>query len=75
MKPTLTSLNCKSRTSKIVALLEMLACKLNYTNWKHVEALKMYGLEKTNLVRLDLEVFALLEAVEICITKLQIHEN
>jgi hypothetical protein len=27
------------------------------------------------LVRLDLEVFALLEAVEICITKLQIHEN
>jgi hypothetical protein len=35
----------------------------------------MYGLERTNLVKLALEVFALLEFVEICITKWQIHEN
>jgi len=51
MKPTLTNLNCKSRTNKIIALLEMLACELNHTNWRKLEAFKMYGLEITNLVR------------------------
>jgi hypothetical protein len=57
MKPTLTSLNCKSRTSKIIAHLEMFACKLNHTNWKKLKAFKMYGLERTNLVRIGLGIF------------------
>jgi len=54
MKPTLTSLNYKSRTNKIKSLLEMLACKLNHTNWRKLKAFKMYGLKITNLVRIGL---------------------
>lgn len=54
MKPTLTSLNYKSKTSKIGSSLEMLACKLNRIDWKKLKALKMYGLEITNLVKIGL---------------------
>jgi hypothetical protein len=54
MKPTLTSLNCKSKTSIVKTSLEMLACKLNHIYWKKLEAFKMYGLEITNLVKIGL---------------------